>query len=298
MAVPAVHERPAGRAGGRSPLATGSELAFVAQAVVAGAVFLATSGMRDDHGLGIDPGAFSALPVVFLVVALAGYLHRLLFVLPVMALARGLGGGWWAAPWAAGLAAAYAGWAAAGWDLPYGWTLLWIAGPGVLPVAAASYAHHRSLGWTGMAARVGAATGVALLLCAFGAFLLERTGIGAYEPPRLERERYAGEWIAGGGAYRLRLGENGEAVAENLPLVAPAGVWDACSGAGTWTFERGRESGGLFDRARDRVTLRIEGCGPMRDWQVAGTAERPELFSVMGDPEDLHPRYAETLHRP
>ncbi|MFK0234421.1 hypothetical protein [Streptomyces vinaceus] len=298
MGMPETHAGPAARAGSRSRLSTGSELAFTGQCIVAGAVFLATSGMRDDYGLGIDSSVFAAVPLMFLVVVLAAYLHRVLFTLPVMALTRALGKPRSAPLWGAAVAAAYAGLAAAAWDLPYGWTLLWTAGPGVLPVVAASYAHHRSLGWTGTAARVGAATGIALLLCALGAFLLERTGIGAYEPPRLERERYAGEWIGGGGAYRLRLGENGEAVAENLALVAPAGVWDGCSGTGTWTFERGRGSGGLFDRARDRVTLRIEGCGPLRDWQVAGTAERPELFSVMGDQDDLHPRYAETLHRP
>ncbi|MGW8783049.1 hypothetical protein ACWGNM_33985 [Streptomyces sp. NPDC055796] len=299
MGTPEVHEVPDARSGARTRtrLSTGSELAFTAQAVVAGAVFLATSGMRDDHGLGIDSSVFGSIPLMLLVVALAAYLHRALFTLPVMALTRSLGSPWWAAPWAAGLAAAYAGWAAAGWDLPYGWTLLWIAGPGVLPVLAASYAHHRSLGWTGMAARIGAVTGIALLLCAFGAFLQERTGLGAYEPPRLEREQYAGEWIGGGGAYRLRLGENGEAVVGNLALVAPDGLWDTCSGTGTWTFEPRRESGGLFDRTRDRVALKVEGCGPMRDWEVGGTAERPELFCVIGDAQDLHPRYAETMHR-
>ncbi|MFF4851118.1 hypothetical protein [Streptomyces sp. NPDC001194] len=297
MGMPEVHAGPAARSRNRSRLSTGSELAFTGQCIVAGAAFLATSGMRDDHGLGIDSAVFAAIPLMLLVVVLAAYLHRVLFTLPVMALTRALGNPWWAPLWAAAVAAAYTGWAGAAWGLPYGWTALWIAGSGVLPVLAASYAHHRSLGWTGMAARAGAATGIALLLCAFGAFLQERTGFAAYEPPRLERARYAGEWIGGGGAYRLRLGENGEAEAGNLAQVAPTGLWDTCSGTGTWTFEPGRGSGGLFDRPRDRVTLTIEGCGPMRDWQVAGTAERPELFCVLGDPEDLHPRSAETLHR-
>ncbi|MEV6577426.1 hypothetical protein AB0M92_04570 [Streptomyces sp. NPDC051582] len=298
MAMPEVYEGPDARAGTRKRLSTGSEPAFIAQFVVAGAVFLATSGMRDDHGLGFDPGAFAAVPLMLLVVALAACLHRALFTLPVMALARGLGAAWWAAPGAAALAAAYAGLAAEGWDLPYGWTLLWIAGPGVLPVVAASYARHRSLGWTATTARVGAATGIALLVCAFGAFLQERTAFGAYEPPRLARGQYAGDWIGGGGAYTLRLGENGEAVAGGMPLVAPSGSWDTCSGTGWWKFEPRRESGGLFHRGpRDRVALSIDGCGPMRDWEVAGTAERPELFSVLGDAQDLHPRHAITVHR-
>ncbi|WP_328621167.1 hypothetical protein [Streptomyces sp. NBC_00354] len=298
MVLPEVHEGPAERGGRRSPLATGSELAFMAQFIVAGAVFLATSGLRDDHGLGIDSGVFAAIPVLLLAVVLAAYLHRVLFTLPVMALARALGSRWWAVPWAAAIAAAYAGWASSGWDLPYGWTVLWIAGPGVLPVVAASYAHHRSLGWTAMVARVGAVTGIALLVCALGAFLQGRTGFAAYEPPGLERDQYVGDWIGGGGARKLKLGENGEAVADGMPLVERNGLWDSCSGTGTWTFEPRRESGGLFHRGpRDRVTLSIEGCGRMRDWQVAGTAERPELFCVIGDPEDLHPRYAVTLHR-
>ncbi|MEV0986030.1 hypothetical protein [Streptomyces sp. NPDC049949] len=297
MEMPEMHTGPAARAGSRSRLSTGSELAFMGQCVVAGAAFLATSGMRDDHGLGIDSAVFAAIPLMLLVVVLAACLHRVLFTLPVMALTRALGNPWWAPLWAAVAAAAYAGWAASAWDLPYGWTALWIAGPGVLPVVAASYARHRSRGWSAMAARVGAATGIALLLCAFGAFLQERTGFGAYEPPRLERSRYAGEWTGGGGAYRLRLDENGQAVAGNLAQVAPTGLWDTCSGSGTWTFEQRRGSGGLFDRTRDRVTLTIDGCGPMRHWQVAGTAERPELFCVLGDPQDLHPRSAVTMHR-
>ncbi|MFD7840406.1 hypothetical protein [Streptomyces sp. NPDC059761] len=297
MAMPEVYEGPDVRGGTRRRLSTGSDLAFMAQAVVAGAVFLATSGMRDDHGLGIDYSVFAAIPLMLLVVVLAAYLYRLLFVLPVMALTRSLVSPWWAAPWTAVITAGYTLWAGAVLHLPYGWTALWIAAPGVLPVVAAAYARHRSLGWSAMAARIGAVTGIALLLCAFGAFLQERTGFAAYEPPRLERAGYAGEWVGGGGAHGLRLGENGEAVAENLAQVAPTGLWDTCSGTGTWTFEPGRGSGGLFDRPRDRVMLTIEGCGPMRDWQVAGTAERPELFCVIGDPDDLHPRYAVTLHR-
>ncbi|MYT19737.1 hypothetical protein GTW69_05435, partial [Streptomyces sp. SID7760] len=91
------------------------------------------------------------------------------------------------------------------------------------------------------------------------------------------------------GGYGLRLDGNGRAVAGGMPMVAPSGVWDACSGAGTWKFEPRRDSGGIFPRGpRDRVTLSIEGCGPMRDWEVAGTAARPELFSVLGDARDLH----------
>ncbi|MYT26212.1 hypothetical protein GTW69_39120, partial [Streptomyces sp. SID7760] len=60
-------------------------------------------------------------------------------------------------------------------------------------MAAAAYAQHRSLGWTAVAGRVGAATGIALLVCALGAFLQERTGLGAYEPPRLARGQHAGD---------------------------------------------------------------------------------------------------------
>ncbi|WP_406183347.1 hypothetical protein [Streptomyces sp. NBC_01006] len=299
MAMPEVQGAPDARGGTRTRLSTGSELAFAAQFIVAGAVFLATSGMRDDHGLGIGSAVFAAIPLMLLAVVLAAYLHRVLFVLPVMALTRPLGSPWWAVPWAAVITAGYTLWAGSGLDLPYGWTALWIAGPGVLPVAAASYAHHRSLGWTGMAARVGAVTGIALLVCGVGAFLQERTGFAAYEPPRLERDRYVGQWIGDGGARKLRLSENGEAVADNMPLADPnAGPWDMCSGTGTWKFEPKRESGGLFHRGpRDRVTLTIPGCGRLDAWQVAGTAERPELFCVIGDPDDLHPRYAVTLHR-
>ncbi|AVV44185.1 hypothetical protein C6376_24835 [Streptomyces sp. P3] len=261
----------------------------MAQLVVAGAVFLATAGMRDDHGIGFAGGALAWAPRVLFLVVLAGYLHWLLFTLPAMALARLLA----AAPraalraalGAAAVTAAHTAWAVSVWDVPVGWTVAWIAGTGLLPVTAAWYEHRRSLGWGAMAARIGAATAVALLLAVVGGFLLEWTRWHAYEPPRLERGRYVGDWIGGGGAYRLRLGENGVAEGDNMPLVDEnTGPWDSCSGTGTWTFapqpEAGRPAHG---GARDRITLTIPDCGALRDWQVAGTADQPQLFVVKRD---------------
>lgn len=288
--------------GGRwSYLATGAELAFMAQLVVAGAVFLATAGMRDDHGIGFAGGALARVPRVLLLLVLAGYLHWLLFTLPAMALTRLLAGLPWAALraalGAAALTSAHTAWAVSVWDVPIGWTVAWIAGTGLLPVTAAWYAHHRSLGWGAMAARIGAVTGAALLLAVVGGFLQQWTGWHAYEPPRLDRSRYVGEWIGGGGAYRLRLGEDGEAEGDSMPLVDEnAGLWDSCSGTGTWTFvpqpEAGRPAHG---GPRDRITLTIPGCGTLRDWQAAGTADRPQLFVVKGDPGTPS---VITLHRP
>ncbi|MET9884996.1 hypothetical protein ABZZ20_18060 [Streptomyces sp. NPDC006430] len=298
----AAEPAPAATRGGRwSHLATGAELAFMAQLVVAGAVFLATAGMRDDHGTGFAGGALSWAPRVLLLVVLAGYLHWLLFTLPAMALARLLGDRRWAAVRAAlaaaTVSAAYAWGAVSLWDVPFGWSVAWVAGTGVLPVTAAWYARHRFLRWGAMAARIGAVTGAALLLTVVGGLLQERTRWHAYEPPRLERSRYVGDWIGAGGAYRLRLGENGEAVAENLPLVDEnSALWDTCSGTGTWTFEPRRESGHPASGGpRDRVTLTVAGCGRLRDWQVAGTAVRPELFVLTGDPDALS---VITMHRP
>jgi hypothetical protein len=109
-------------------------------------------------------------------------------------------------------------WATSVRDVPLGWTVAWIAGTGLLPVTAACYAHRRSPGWGAPAARIGAVTGAALLLAVIGGFLQKWTGWHAYEPPRLDRSRYVGDWI-GGGAYRLRLrlrlrlDENGRAEA-------------------------------------------------------------------------------------
>ncbi|MFB6808605.1 hypothetical protein [Streptomyces sp. NPDC056387] len=286
---PVPQPAPVVRGGRWSHLATGADLAFMAQLVVAGAVFLATAGMRDDHGTGFAGGALSYAPRVLLLVVLAAYLHWLLFTLPAMALARLLGTTRWAAAraavGAAAVSAAYAWGAAALWDVPFGWSAAWVGGTGLLPVTAAWYARHRFLGWGAMAARIGAVTGIALLLAAFGGFLLERTRWHAYEAPRLDRSRYVGEWTGAGGAYRLRLGEDGAAEAANLPLAeGHIGVWDSCSGTGTWRFEPQRDSGGLVHGGpRDRVTLTIEGCR-FGDWEVAGTAGRPELFYVDRDP--------------
>ncbi|MEU6806515.1 hypothetical protein ABZ931_36850, partial [Streptomyces neyagawaensis] len=127
-------------------------------------------------------------------------------------------------------------------------------------------------------------------------FLQKWTGWHAYEPPRLDRSQYVGDWI-GGGAYRLRLGENGEAEGENLPLVDEnAGPWDSCGGTGTWTFVPQPEAGRpARSGPRDRIMLTIAGCGGLRDWQAAGTVDRPQLFVVTGDPGALS---VTTLHRP
>ncbi|WP_327283931.1 MULTISPECIES: hypothetical protein [unclassified Streptomyces] len=273
----------------------------MAQLVVAGAVFLATAGMRDDHGIGFAGGVLAQAPQVLLLVVLAGYLHWLLFSLPAMVLERLVGNPRWAAAssalGAAAVSAAYAWGAVSLWGAPFGWAVAWVAGVGALPVTAAWYARHRLLRWGAMAARIGALTGIALLLALVGGFLQERTRWHAYEPPRLDRSRYVGQWIGAGGAYSLRLDENGEAEAGNLALVhGNARLWDNCSGTGTWTFESQRGAGRpAAGGPRDRITLSIAGCGPLRDWQVAGTVARPQLFVVTGDPDA---RWVTTLHRP
>ncbi|WP_369778525.1 hypothetical protein [Streptomyces sp. R33] len=309
MVMPDVHAPapdPAERRGRWSRLATGAELPFIAQLVVAGAVFIATTGMRDDHDVTFGAGFAAAVPRLILLVVLAAYLHWLLFTLPAMALARLLGGPRWeaargalcAVAGAAVLTAAHAWWVTSLWDVPFVPAAAWIAGAGVLPVTAAWYARHRWLWWGGMLARVGALTGIALLVTALGGFLQVRTGFHAYEPPRLERSQYVGEWVGGGGAYRLSLRENGEAEVGNLPPgKRNSGLWEACSGTGTWHFEPKHESGGIFHRGpRDRVSLSIGGCS-FGDWQVAGTADQPELFYVVRDPDGPGGPDVTTLHR-
>ncbi|MFD3551218.1 hypothetical protein ACFWWA_03865 [Streptomyces goshikiensis] len=302
MVTPEVYGKPRGGRGAR--LATGAELAFMAQVIVAGAVFLATSGMRDDRGTGFAGGTdvlkvlVGGLPLL----VLAGCLHWALFSLPATALARLTG-----SPrgetarlvlCAAAVTAAHAWWVTALWDVPFGWAAAWIAGTGALPLVAAWHARRRSLWWGAMLARVGALTGIALLAALAGAFLQARTGWLGYEPPRLERDQYAGNWVGSGGAHRLRLDGNGAAEAGNLPLEDRSTVlWDACSGTGTWAFEPEGAAGGARSSgaARDRVTLTIEGCGRMLDWRIGGTAARPELFTVV-DASDG--RRVVTLHRP
>ncbi|MFD9414047.1 hypothetical protein ACFWC9_04860 [Streptomyces goshikiensis] len=314
MVTPEPYGKPmpeaAARGGRWSRLATGAELAFMAQVIVAGAVFLATSGMRDDHGTGFASGTdvlkvlVGGLPLL----VLAGCLHWALFSLPATALARLTGSPRWetarVVPCAAAVTAAHAWWVTALWDVPFGWAAAWIAGTGALPLVAAWHARRRSLWWGAMLARIGALTGITLLAALAGAFLQARTGWLGYEPPRLERDQYAGNWVGSGGAHRLRLDGNGAAEAGNLPLEdRSTTLWDACSGTGTWAFEpKGaaggpRSSGGARSSgaARDRVTLTIEGCGRMVDWRIGGTAARPELFTVL-DASDG--RRVVTLHRP
>ncbi|MEU1520412.1 hypothetical protein ABZ490_51385 [Streptomyces sp. NPDC005811] len=133
--------------------------------------------------------------------------------------------------------------------------MAWIAGTALLPVTAAWYAHHRSLGWSAMAARIGAVTGAALLLALVGGLVQQWTHWHAYEPPRLDRSEYVGDWYGGGGAYRLRLGENGEAEGVNLPLVDEnAGPWarptghTSSSSPGTRTPRRSSPSTALKAR--------------------------------------------------
>ncbi|MGW2439443.1 hypothetical protein ACWCY1_22230 [Streptomyces goshikiensis] len=308
MVTPEVYGRPTPEAavrGGRwARLATGAELAFMAQVIVAAAVFLATSGTRDDHGTGFAAGTevlkvlVGGLPLLLL----AGCLHWALFSLPATALARLTGGSRWetarVALCAAAVTAAHAWWVTALWEVPFGRAAAWIAGTGALPLVAAWHARRRSLGWGAMLARIGALTGITLLAALAGAFLQARTGWLAYEPPRLERDQYAGTWVGGGGAHRLRLDGNGGAEAGNLPLEdRSTTLWDACSGTGTWAFEPQDAAGGPGPSggARDRVTLTIESCGRMLDWRIGGTAGRPELFTVV-DASDS--RRVITLHRP
>ncbi|MFG2714821.1 hypothetical protein ACGFX2_30330 [Streptomyces goshikiensis] len=294
----------AARGGRWSRLATGAELAFMAQVIVAGALFLATSGMRDDRGTGFASGTavlkvlVGGLPLL----VVAGCLHWALFSLPATALARLTGSrGWETARvvlCAAAVTAAHAWWVTALWDVPFGGAAAWIAGTGVLPLVAARHARRRSLWWGAMLARVGALTGITLLAALVGAFLRARTGWLGYEPPRLERDQYAGNWVGSGGAHLLRLDGNGGAEAGSLPLEdRSTTLWGACSGTGTWAFVPKGAAGaaGSAGGARDRVTLTIEGCGRMVDWRIGGTAGRPELFTVLDDSDG---RRVITLHRP
>ncbi|MFF0740869.1 hypothetical protein ACFYVL_10745 [Streptomyces sp. NPDC004111] len=144
----------------------------------------------------------------------------------------------------------------------------------------------------------------------------------AYEPPRLDRAAYVGDWGEQGGAGLLRLGADGRATAVRMPYdevygadevygsdgadrpgesgesgrpgesggAGALGEQDAsgvrhCDGVGTWRFRPETTAADARGPQRDRVEVELEGCPGPVVWQITGTAQVPELFSSLGDPD-------------
>ncbi|MEU9029968.1 hypothetical protein AB0D46_21110 [Streptomyces sp. NPDC048383] len=243
-----------------------------------------------DHDRG--EGAFGAVLLTgFLLLSplllpVLGLLHAALFALPVTGSAHALGrrgrvpAGVWAVLLTAALAALYA--AAGRWrfDLPYGPTWAWVAGTGLLPVAAARYARARDVRPWGMIRRAAGVTGAGLLLLGGGHAAGLAGLLPEYRPPRLAASEYAGTWTGDGGA-RLVLHRDGTMSAEALPVVARDGGIDRCTGDGTWSFDPE-----AVPANRDGVWLDIRSCtGSVPAWRISGTTERPELFTWLYGPD-------------
>ncbi|MFI8501704.1 hypothetical protein ACIGFK_24870 [Streptomyces sp. NPDC085524] len=209
-----------------------------------------------------------------------GYVHSLLFTTPVMA-ASNLAGvrtrvsaPYWAAPTAALIAAGYAVPLSLLADASYAAAFGWIAAVGAPPVVVAVFARMRQVPRGTVRRRAVAPIAVAVVATFFIG-----VDVPAYQPPVLGRADYIGEWA--GDHVRLELGPQGEAVVRRLPVHDGFEVVSHCSGRGTWKpVEQA-----YGDRAG--VALAVPGCERAElTWQVAGTAQRPELFVLMGDPDD------------
>ncbi|MFG2879498.1 hypothetical protein ACGFYU_31585 [Streptomyces sp. NPDC048337] len=246
------------------------------------------SGDEYGRGGGGDWGPFAIgllislvlLGVVCVVVLpVLAFAHALVFTRPAVALARKTGN---AAAAPAYLLAVSAACAVFPWRLgaPYAESLIWIAGSGTVPLVVAWRAQRRGRRpW----AVVGVTAAVTVLLLPVtvvgGLILVDRGVLTGYEPPRLERAAYVGEWRGDdGGVVRLR--EGGQVEVEGLPVRHDDRTVTKCTATGTWKEWTG--SHGM----RGGANLDVDGCaGWERNWEVAGTTEHPKLFHLVGDPD-------------
>lgn len=244
-------------------------------------------------GLGEEPygrgygGGIAVLFALFLVCAggpfvlfFLGWAHNVLVTTPAMELSNAAGlrtrisAPWWALPVVGAIAAVYAVPVSLLDHTSYVATWGWIAVSGVPSVGVAVFARMRRVpkgrvrNWMVLPSLVAVIATVYFAAVAPG-----------YEPPALERADYAGTWEGDG--VRLELGAGGEAKASELPVVMWHEQERSCSGTGTWAprVEAHHRGAG--------VDLRIPDCaGAQHAWEVAGTARKPELFVLIGDPDD------------
>ncbi|MFJ7156242.1 hypothetical protein ACIQUQ_15005 [Streptomyces sp. NPDC101118] len=149
----------------------------------------------------------------------------------------------------------------------------WAAGMLAVPVLAAElFADGRRL-------RGLAVVGAMLLVLPFQGWAASLT-FEDYRSPELSPKDYAGLWTGEGGSALLL---QPEGRAEFTSLAYADGLAEgACTGEGTWEYREPRE------RQREGVALSAPGCPemPVNGWEIAGTAEQPELFLLVGDPDD------------
>ncbi|MEU9301691.1 hypothetical protein [Streptomyces sp. NPDC048269] len=267
--------------------APGAEAVAAGQLAVGLGLWIVLPSWTDDYGQGgWGFGAVLMLPflcVIALAVLLGlAFVHAMVFTRPALALADRYGRGVAAAAWLLALSAACAlfPWAC---GVPYFAAWAGIAGFGAAPLLVA----HRAIG---KGRRPGSVVGVTGLVTAVlvyaamaaGILLVEHGLVKGYEPPRLERAEYVGEWRgADGGVVRLK--EGGGAVVEGVPAHGVRKGITYCTAAGTWSPrtanpDRGRRAG---------VDLVVRDCDDWHPtWEVGGSAAHPELFQLYGDPDD------------
>ncbi|MFJ6935361.1 hypothetical protein [Streptomyces sp. NPDC101132] len=177
----------------------------------------------------------------------------------------------------AGAAVLAGGMAALGSDFLTVWA--WSAGLALLPLVAAElwadgdFTQGRA--WRELAAIVTVPASVMAVgtasAHALGPFDAPRPS------PRLGAHGYVGTWSGGGGWLRLEVG--GRAVVTRVPYQQDMEE-RTCTGEGTWSFREARADDS------EGVDLSLP-CSPqwLHSWEVAGTADRPELFLLIGDPD-------------
>ncbi len=298
-------DRSAGLTAAFAGLSTAAAVA-AAQLPAVGLLWWVDAVSGDDHGSGYG-GAFGLLCLFVLApvfLPFLGLVHAAVHIAPAGALARRAavrlrGPEWvWHLLCAALVAVVWAAVAAVLWDWPFLATGGLLAALGVLPVLGLAHIRRRAritgrVRGTWSVWILSALASVVLFGLAFvGALLASVSGvIEDYEPPKLSAGQLAGVWRGDGGAV-LRLAPGGGAELTRVPLqpafhddsADPAGPdFTRCDGTGTWSLRTDDPSS---DSDRDGVLVRLRGdCGDETYWTIGGTADKPELFVVFGDPD-------------
>ncbi|MFH9468252.1 hypothetical protein ACH4LT_13285 [Streptomyces clavifer] len=286
--------RGAGTSGAVGPDGTVAMLVCAAQlgALLAGSLVVGF-GRNDEYERA--PGAPLGLLCVLVfgppLLLFLGSVHTFLMTMPAdlaaqAAARRANGALWqWRAASVVALGAVYAA-APAAAGAPYLHSWAWIAGSGALPLLGVAWfrrgerrrgrPYRRGEVWFRVLPAGFLLTVTAMAACG----LALATGVvGAYEAPRLTEAEMPGVWESEDGRAEIRLDAGGGAVFSRVPY----GSWDEegrCDGTGTWSYAPGDGA------VRGTVSFVVFGDGcPLDTWTVGGTAERPELYALFGDPD-------------
>lgn len=283
-----------------------------AQLAVACAIWWVGTFDDDTHGAGSGGGLASVgllCMLVFgpLLLAVLALLHAAAHTMPAATLARlatrrlrGSEEAWHLA-FVAVLGAFWAGVTVVlGGVPPTGTTALLIAASGVLPALGVAYIRRRERA-TGRVPRTRriwvrsalVSFGACVLVAGAGVVGLSTGLIEEYEPPKLSAGQLAGVWRGDGGAV-LRLRAGGRAELTALPAQPEFGDvtikdFTRCDGTGSWFLDTEGRYDPYADTGepsrRDGVVVRIDDCGHDTYWTIGGSAARPELFVLFGDPD-------------